>query len=187
MEKGLEVGYEDGLGTKRQLLNYNQVQIYQNQVVGVVSKSEGSRKEVLHKLLYGLQTPSAYWVRGIQELQDNVIRGDKDVISKLKEQDAKMDDDFAEGLLAIVGILDNRQIRELTPFERKKVQMISAFATGANVLVMGDLYEGVSEEEKKEIDQILIEFSVCKTILLTASGKENITDICDKIVEVDES
>lgn len=166
---------------------YKKVPIYQNQVIGIVSLNEEKRLETLQTWQYDLQKPSAYWVRGVRNLQDKIISGDKEIIEKLKEQNAKIDDEIAEGLLVIVGIFDNRKITELTPFECKKVQMIDAFATDANVLVMGDLYENVTEDEKKELDQILVEFSVCRTILLTASDEKNIGWICDKIINLDES
>lgn len=161
------------------------IPIYQNQIVGIVSAQEEKRTEKLQDITDTLLNASTYWVRGVRWIQDKVILGEMAVVEKLKEQDEGIDDDFAKGLLAVVGIFDNRKTTELSSFERRKVQMIDAFATGANVLVMPDLYEGVLVGEKKELDQILIEFSVCKTILLTASGLDNIREICDKIFILD--
>lgn len=184
MENGYCWGQKDVI-KETAISDSKKIPIYQNQIVGIVSAQEEKRTERLQEITDTLLNASTYWVKGVRKLQDKVIRGDKTVVEKLKEQDAGIDDDFAKGLLAVVGIYDNRKTTELSSFERRKVQMIDAFATGANVLVMPDLYEGVLEEEKKELNQILIEFSVCKTILLTASGLDDIREICDKIFILD--
>lgn len=159
--------------------------IFQNQVIGLVAKDKSRREKIVDEWKRDLEKPSAYWVRGVESLQQAVVSGNEFVVEKLKESNAKISDDDAEGLLAIVGIFKNQRLSEFSVFERKKIQMIAAFATEANVLIMKDLYEEVTVAEKKELDQILVEFTVCKTILLSASSERNIKEICDRIINID--
>lgn len=159
--------------------------IFQNQVIGIVAKDKLSREKIVDEWKRDLEKPSALWVRGVESLQPAVVSGNEFVAEKLKEINVKISDDDAEGLLGIVGIFKNQRLSEFSIFERKKIQMIAAFATEANVLIMKDLYEGVTVAEKKELDQILIEFTVCKTILLSASSESSIKEICDRIINID--
>ena len=159
--------------------------IFQNQVIGIVAKDKLRREKIVDEWKRDLEKPSALWVRGVESLQPAVVSGNEFVAEKLKEINVKISDDDAEGLLGIVGIFKNQRLSEFSIFERKKIQMIAAFATEANVLIMKDLYEGVTVAEKKELDQILIEFTVCKTILLSASSESSIKEICDRIINID--
>lgn len=163
--------------------DFLEFKLYQNQIIGIVSVNKEKRFGMLEILKKRFQS-TVFQVRGIRDLQDQITCGDGHVIERLKEQCPQFDD--IEGLLAIVDIYDNREIGELTPFEQKKVQMIAVFASGAGVLAMDDLYEDTSEEEKEELDQILTEFSVSKTILLSAANSASISRICDSIVNLDE-
>lgn len=159
--------------------------IFQNQVIGLVAKDKSRREKTVDEWKRDLEKPSVYWVRGVEPLRQEVISGNEFVVDRLKESNVKISNDDAEGLLTIVGIFKNRRISDFSIFEQKKIQMIAAFATEANVLIMEDLYEGVTVGEKKELDRILVEFTVCKTILLSASSESNIKEICDRIINID--
>lgn len=161
--------------------------IFQNQVIGLVAKDKSRREKTVDEWKRDLEKPSAYWVRGVEPLRQELISGNEFVVDRLKESNVKISNDDAEGLLTIVGIFKNRRISDFSIFEQKKIQMIDAFATEANVLIMEDLYEGVTVGEKKELDRILVEFTVCKTILLSASSESNIKEICDRIINIDET
>ena len=113
--------------------------IFQNQVIGLVAKDKSRREKIVDEWKRDLEKPSAYWVRGVESLQQAVVSGNEFVVEKLKESNVKISDDDAEGLLAIVGIFKNQRLSEFSVFERKKIQMIAAFATGANVLIMQEL------------------------------------------------
>lgn len=174
---------ERDVGIEKIYSDYKKMKNYQNQIIGVVSVDKAKRLGMLEALKSDIETSGLSTI-SIRELQDGVITGNAKVVDKLKELPSKFDNEHAEGLLSVVGIYDNRRMNELTSFEQKKFSMICAFASRTDVLVMEDLYEEASEDEQKKLDEILIEFSVSKIILLTATKESYIRSICDRIINL---
>lgn len=164
---------------------YNINDIYQNQIFGVVSKNKIKRMEIVHKWGKWLRKSDFTWIKGTKSLQNLILDNEKKVVECVKQVNSDINDYEAEGFLAIIGIFENKKIIELTNFELKKMKMIILFLSSSDVLIMEDLYEETSDDEKQELNQILIEFSVCKSILITASNIMAIQSICDKIMDLD--
>lgn len=80
--------------------------------------------------------------------------------------------------------LNNHNIASMTEFEKRKLKLVDAFLSNADILVLQNLYNNVNSAEKEELDAYLKEFSTCRTMILTAVDSYNIMEICDKIIEI---
>ncbi len=80
--------------------------------------------------------------------------------------------------------LNNQNIATMTEFEKKKLKIVDAFLSNEDILVLQNLYNNVNSSEKEELDAYLEEFSLCRTMIITAVDDYNIIEICDKVIEI---
>lgn len=163
--------------------NFTKTQIQPNKIIGFVSADLKIRKKI-KKIFLDAYMKNLYgkWVERISNLESLVVLKGETVIENFRLKNPLLDEYTSFGLLEFVGIEDVfRNISELSIYERKKLQMIEALASRSDIVILDDLYEELSHNERKEIDEVLVEYSLQKSIILTASTTNIIENISEMI------
>ncbi len=116
-------------------------------------------------------------------IEDDIVNMGLNALENLKKQYPNCYEDTLLGMLEMID-LNNQNIATMTEFEKRKLKLVDAYLSNADILVLQDLYNNVNGADKEELDKYLKEFSLCKTMILTAVDSCNIMEICDKIIEI---
>ncbi len=157
------------------------LRIRKNTVWGIVSAKSNIRELIVKEIVDGcIRNKLVKSGSKLRCMEDNIINVGNNALENLKKQHPYCDEDTLLGMLEFFN-LDNCNISAMSEFEKKKLKMIDAYLSGEDVLVLHNLYNNVNQTEKNELDNYLMEFSLCRTVIIIANSDENILEICDKI------
>lgn len=92
-----------------------------------------------------------------------------------------------ETFLNIAGLLEKKDslVEGLNDYEKTKLNLLRQVLLNRRVILLQDPFEKLTMEEKEELKNIMIEFSLWNTIIVTGTLDEQIDDLFDQIIGID--
>lgn len=156
------------------------LRMHKNEIWGIVSAKNDIKDLIVDRYKKGKLVRNSSKLRCIE---DDVVSVGLNALENLIKRYPNCPEDTLLGMLELIN-LNNQNIATMTEFEKRKLKIVDAFLSGADILVLQNLYNNVNSVEKEELDDYLKEFSLYRTIILTAADDHDIIEICDKIIEV---
>lgn len=156
------------------------LKIRKNEIWGIVSANNDIKDLIVDRYKKGELVRNSSKLRCIE---DDIVNIGLNALENLKKQYPNCSEDTLSGMLAMIN-LNNQNIATMTEFEKKKLKIVDAFLSNEDILVLQNLYNNVNSSEKEELDAYLEEFSLCRTMIITAVDDYNIIEICDKVIEI---
>ena len=187
---------------KQQLiLNDLEFSIPQGEIYGLVGKAKSGKSTIL-KLVLGLlrMPPATIFINGqdfcfqrerIQSITGNIVdlpyyQGFLTAWENLKYWDIqfKYGEERISEVLEIVGLTGckNKKVKSLTLLQQRKLSVGIALFHNPDLLIFDDLFRGLDDKAKKELQKLLVKIrKIGKTILLSSREFSDVAPISTHI------
>ena len=148
-------------GEKTVIENLN-AEIPDRGITGIFGPS-GSGKTTLLRIICGLDSPDSGRVTGTEDVRFSLVFQEDRLLESctaLKNVDIVSDREKAEYWLGKTGLGDSfdKYPSQLSGGMRRRVALARAFAFDGDILVLDEPFNGIEEETKKQIEEIVVSF-----------------------------